>query len=215
MTQPIKEQCADDLSATGRQPPKIGVIVLAGGGSSRLGTPKQLLRIDSSSLIQRATKIAIDSQCDSTVVVLGAGAEKCRREIAHLSAEIVFNQNWKAGLSSSIRVGMQALINLKVDTRAVIFTACDQPFVDSDLLNRLAAAYCIHRTPIITSEYSGVKGIPALFDQEFFQPLLNLNGDCGARTVIQRNLHVVSSIPFSKGQIDIDTLKDYKRILKY
>lgn len=213
MTRPIREKSTDDSGAYGRQPSQIGVVVLAGGGSTRLGTPKQLLRVGSSSLIRRATKMAIASQCGCTVVVLGASAEECRRDISHLPARIVFNPDWKAGLSSSIRVGLQALVGFNRDVRAVIFTACDQPFVDSDLLNKLTAAYGKHSNPIIACEYSGALGIPALFDQEFFDLLINLNGDSGARSIIQRNLQVVSSIPFSRGLVDIDTVRDYERAL--
>src|SRR3954451_302285 len=81
---------------------RIGVVLLAAGASSRMGTPKQLLKIGGVSLIRRAAEQALDSGCQPVVVVLGAKAELIAPELNGLAITIAVNGEWKVGMSSSI-----------------------------------------------------------------------------------------------------------------
>src|SRR6185503_13282856 len=87
----------------------IGAIVLAAGGSSRLGVPKQLLEFHGESLVRRAAKAALESVCDRVVIVIGNHAQLMRQEIGDLPVSVVENKIWQIGISSSIRAGLEKL----------------------------------------------------------------------------------------------------------
>ncbi|HEY0757641.1 MAG TPA: nucleotidyltransferase family protein [Acidisarcina sp.] len=84
-------------------------LVLAAGGSRRLGQPKQLLELDGEALLRRTVRIAVEAGCGRVVVVLGAGAEALRLQVAGLPAEVVVNAEWEQGMGGSIRAGLEAL----------------------------------------------------------------------------------------------------------
>src|SRR5437868_14169899 len=85
----------------------VGLIVLAAGASSRMGTPKQLLRYDGETLLRRAVRVALGARCRPAVVVLGAQAEALRGEV--VGAQVVINEEWAEGMASSLRCGLRAL----------------------------------------------------------------------------------------------------------
>ncbi|MBD2500027.1 nucleotidyltransferase family protein [Anabaena azotica] len=190
----------------------IGIIILAAGASKRLGQPKQLLTYQGKSLIQQITKVAIDSQCRPIVVVLGAGAEMIEPHLINLDIHIVYNQHWSTGMASSIRCGLNAIGAIAPDIEAIILMLCDQPFVSLNLINQLIGEYQTTQSPIVASEYGGIQGVPALFHKTLFSELATLQGDIGARKTIRQHSSRCSSIPFSQGVIDIDTLEDYEQL---
>ena len=87
----------------------IGVIILAAGGSSRMGSPKQLLSYRGQSLVRHAANAALESVADRVVVVIGGYADEVRNELEALPLSIVENRSWQTGMSSSIRAGLQEL----------------------------------------------------------------------------------------------------------
>jgi molybdenum cofactor cytidylyltransferase len=86
---------------------KICAIILAAGASKRLGTPKQLIPHNNSTLIGHTIQCTLDSKCDETVVVLGANATLIQKKISNFPVNIVRNQNWKMGMGYTIRVGLE------------------------------------------------------------------------------------------------------------
>src|SRR5215213_514790 len=114
--------------------PRVGVIILAAGESSRLGEPKQLVKFRGQTLIRYVTNAALNSNCRPVVVVLGANAEMIEAEVP-LDARVIRNRDWKEGIASSIRCGLKA-IETEVD--AVILMLCDQPLLNAEMLNRFA-----------------------------------------------------------------------------
>src|SRR5439155_6210098 len=94
---------------TGNSEAKIGGLLLAAGGSSRLGRPKQLVEFEGKTLIRRATETLAASVCDPMVVVLGAEVDGCIEEIAGLAVDICINRGWHYGISSSIKAGLGML----------------------------------------------------------------------------------------------------------
>jgi molybdenum cofactor cytidylyltransferase len=187
---------------------KIGVIILAAGGSSRLGSPKQLLQYRGQSLIRGAVEAAAGSLCDRVVVVIGNEAQRMRDELDGLPVSLVENQNWRTGMSSSIRAGMEEL--LKGDLDAVVLMLCDQPFVTAEILNELIFTYFKTSDPIVASSYEGVQGAPAFFTRELFDELTSLTADEGARRVILKYPASVVTIPFPQGAFDVDTPHEYQ-----
>ncbi|MBD2743906.1 nucleotidyltransferase family protein [Coleofasciculus sp. FACHB-1120] len=190
--------------------PVVGLIILAAGASTRMGTPKQLLLYQGRSFLRHTAEIAIASLCQPIVVVLGANAEQIKPEVSELPIQIVENPQWAEGMSSSIRVGIEALDNLNQSLDAVAIALCDQPFISSQLLNQIVEAYQVTRRPIIASEYAGSLGVPALFSRALFPELMSLKTTEGAKQIIKKHSPEVFRIPFPGGAIDIDTPKDYQ-----
>ncbi len=190
---------------------RLGLILLAAGGSRRLGSPKQLLRdAGGQSLVRRAAETALASACRPVAVVLGADAEAAAAELAELPLTITINSDWQTGLASSLRAGLDALLE-HGPLDAVVVMLCDQPRVTPALLHSLLAASAETGCQIAACEYGGTLGVPALFAHSFFADLQALTGDEGARRVIRAYAGPVAKIPFPGGETDIDTATDAAR----
>lgn len=189
-------------------------IILAAGQSSRLGQPKQLLKYQNTTLLQHAIDVAKQSEAQSIIVVLGSNADIIFSEINTSGIHIVKNDDWKSGMGTTIRCGVQAVQMLDSKVDAAILMVCDQPFVTSDLLNGLIKKQKETGEPIIASQYGDTIGTPALFHNRFFSELIKLEGDAGAKKIMMRNRDFLATIPFPKGSIDIDTMDDYESLGK-
>jgi molybdenum cofactor cytidylyltransferase len=195
---------------------KIGAIILSAGASTRMGEPKQLLKIGNETLVRRAintVRQALPSDAPS-VLVLGANASLIAAEIQDLTIESVINLEWQSGMASSIRSGLNHLLQQSPDLQAVIIILIDQPLLKIELLNELISQFqnSPHQPLIVASEYNQTLGVPALFSQAVFADLLNLSGEAGARKVIQKYMTETAKILFLEGALDIDTPADYARI---
>jgi molybdenum cofactor cytidylyltransferase len=189
----------------------VGIVVLAAGGSRRLPGPKQLLRFRGRTLLRRAAQAAIEAGCGPVSVVLGSGAKQLRFELVDLGVRVVENPRWKEGMSTSIHAGLEAL-EATSPPDATLFMTCDQPFVTSALLRELVAIYVAKHPPAVACEYAGTVGVPALFDRSLFGDLRELEGDQGAKRVLERHLKTVARIPFEQGAVDIDTPEDVTKL---
>ncbi len=192
---------------------RIGIIILAAGASQRLGQPKQLLQFEGKTLLRRAVETAIETNYQ-TVVVLGANFEKTKAEIEELKVEICFNENWQDGMSSSLKTGLKKLLEVAPNLSALIVALCDQPFINSTILNGLAKTFEKTNAPIVASEYAETIGVPALFSRFVFDELLNLSADEGAKQIIKKHLAAVETISVPQAEIDIDTMADYEKMLR-
>ncbi len=187
---------------------RVAALVLAAGGSARLGQPKQLLPYDGSTLVRRAAEAALAAGCSPVLVVLGRERAAVAAALADLPIDLVPNELWERGIGSSIRAGLAALP--KVD--AVVILTCDQPAVTVDVLDRLLAAHAQRKNPIVASAYADTLGTPALFAQKFFAALRALPDAEGAKTIITTHLAEVQPVAFPEGAIDIDTPEDYRNL---
>jgi len=183
----------------------IGAVILAAGGSSRLGQPKQLLRFRGETLIARTVRAAAEARCTPIVVVTGDAGDAIRNEVCAMPAVVIENPNWRQGLGTSIRAGVQYLAN---STEAVLLLTCDQPLVDAVVIAELIRTREEAGKPIIASSYANTLGVPALFDRSCFPALLSLPDDSGAKYLIAARPDDVASVLFEDGVIDIDTPED-------
>ncbi|NES86367.1 MAG: nucleotidyltransferase family protein [Moorea sp. SIO2B7] len=190
----------------------IGIIILAAGGSKRLGKPKQLLPYLDKPLIQHIAEVAINSNCQPIVVVLGAYRETIEPYLSDFKIHIAFNKKWSEGMAISIQCGIKQLQKITPHLDGVILMLCDQPFVSTNIIHQLVAKYRSKNTLIVASEYSGILGVPALFDKTLFSEIMNLQGDIGAKKLIHRHHEAVLSIPFENGAIDLDTPEDVQKL---
>ena len=188
------------------------IVILAAGASTRLGRPKQLLPWQGKTLLQHAVETAL-TIATQPVVVTGCNADQLVAGVDQTQVHIVFNPGWQQGIASSIRCGLQALLNRTPQPDQVIFMVCDQPFVSPGLLLDLINERQKSQKSIIASSYGNTLGIPALFDKTHFSQLLDLQGDTGAKKVIQQFSEEVGSVEFKEGEFDVDTEGEYKRLI--
>lgn len=177
-----------------------------------MGRPKQLLPYQGKSLLEHAVDIANDSQAAPLIVVLGAHAKDLEKEIDEKKLHIVENKDWQEGMSSSIRCGLQALKRVALLSDAVILMVCDQPYINPSILNDLIAMQKKTGKPIVASKYGNTLGTPVLFFKSLFPELLELKGDKGAKMIIEKYVDELATVPFEKGNIDIDTEDDYRAL---
>ena len=190
--------------------PKIGGLLLAAGGSSRLGRPKQLVQFEGKTLIRRSGEMLTASVCDPVVVVIGAEIEESSREIAGLDLFVCINESWNVGISSSIKSGLSHLLNIEPALDAVVIALCDQPYVTSADIDSLAFEFQRGEAAIVASVYDGVAGVPVLFSHGTFDALFTLEGDEGARYLVRRSGNV-ATVPVDGAAFDIDTRDDLAR----
>jgi molybdenum cofactor cytidylyltransferase len=196
---------------TGPGRPPVAAIILAAGASTRMGGPKLLLTHHGVPLVRRAVETAVGGGCTDVVVVLGANHEQYRPQLQGTPARLLHNPEFSQGMSSSIRVGIEALAE---DTRAAIIMLADQPFIDRGVIERLITTYVTSKARIVACAYDGVQGAPVLFDRALFLELLLLEGDQGARqvmTIYPRNVTAIEISPHAA--TDIDTPEDARRLL--
>ena len=192
---------------------KVGAVILAAGSSSRMGRPKQTLQFQGMSLLRRAAIAALDATCRPVVVVTGAHAELSRRELDQLDVREAFNPDWETGMGSSLRTGIETLLNIDADVAAAVLLLCDQPHVTSDVVSSLLAAHQTTGRPIVASAYGESFGVPALFSRELFAELTQLAGSSGAKEVIKRHASEAHFLRFPEGEVDVDTPTDFSRLL--
>jgi molybdenum cofactor cytidylyltransferase len=189
------------------------IVILAAGSSSRFGSAKQLLHFNNKTLLQHVIDEAIDSGAEPVIVVTGANADEVEKEIKNKKVEFVFNKSWKEGMASSIVAGVKKAITLINDIEKIIITVSDQPFVSSTLFKQLYQTQEKNVQQIVACSYADTIGTPVLFTQNYFDALMSLEGEEGAKKILNANNSDVATIDFPQGAIDIDTQKDYDELL--
>ncbi|SMP26401.1 nucleotidyltransferase family protein [Flavobacterium hercynium] len=190
----------------------VGIVILAAGSSSRLGSPKQILPYKNTTLLQNTIREAILVSNVQVLVVTGANREIVQNEITQTTVKSSSNPDWESGMASSIVHGLKEMLLVFPETDACIFAVCDQPYVTSTIFSQLIKTYQKNTKGIIASSYADTLGTPVLFQKKYFKELFELIGQEGAKKVINRFLDDTIAVPFEKGNIDIDTLEDYSQL---
>ena len=190
-----------------------GIIILAAGSASRFGSAKQLLFFNQKSLLQHVINEAITAQINSIIVVTGANAELILQSLQQHSIQVVYNEHWQQGMASSIVAGLSEML-LNKEINEVIITVCDQPFVTAHLFNQLCKKKTESGKNIVACSYADTVGTPVLFTQKYFDKLLHLQGDEGAKKLLKQYHDEVATVSFPQGIIDIDTREDYEKLIQ-
>ena len=160
-------------------------LVLAAGASRRFGSQKLLAPSGGIPLARRSVEALLASALDEIVVVLGADADAVGASLAGLRVRAVTNPDYADGMSTSLRVGVDAL---PPQARAAVVALADQPAVGATLVDALIDRYRSTGGPIVAPLYrGGVRGNPVLFERSVFPELRAITGDEGGRSVIARD----------------------------
>lgn len=183
-------------------------VVLAAGGSRRLGRTKQLEPWGDSTLLEKVVARTYDFPVDEVWVVLGHDSERILSEIDLGDAFVVENLEWEEGIASSLRVGLDALTRLSRCDRALIVIG-DQPDVPVPLVDELFASHERAGRPVTLPKYRYSQGNPVLVDRSLWPRLMSLEGDEGARRLWQAHPEWVNEVWFSESAPrDVDTEED-------
>ncbi len=182
-------------------------IVLAAGGSSRLGRPKQFVRVRGQSLLARTLATAQRVTPRRVVVVVGASRTRARAIVRKCSPHtiVVANARWRDGMSGSLARGIAALPR---GVRAALLLTVDQPEVGARSLRRLIAHWARRPARPAAASYAGRLGVPAILTQRVWRAARRASGDVGARAILRNDANRVTHVALPEAAIDIDTQAD-------
>lgn len=171
----------------------IAGLLLAAGGARRFGAQKLVQPLQGKPLVRHAAE-ALGAATEELIVVVGHEEARVRAALAGVQCTLVVNAEWAAGLAGSVRAGIAALGD---DTDAVVIALGDQPGIDARVVRALVERWRASTMPIVAARYRGGRGHPVLFDRAVFGELAALEGDVGAKPVIER-------IPSRVAYVEID-----------
>ena len=191
----------------------LAAVILAAGGSSRMGQPKQLLKFRGTSLLRRAIDTALAVPTEQVIVVLGHAADQLLPECAATSATVVLNDQWMEGVSTSLRGGLAAVSS---DARGVFIYPADMPLVTPEALRELAHRQQVSGRPAAVTDAGGVRGVPVFITRSLFPALMIQEGDVGGAQYLRGHPEAVEAVHFDDPDLvrDVDRPEDYARLLE-
>ncbi|AYA36140.1 nucleotidyltransferase family protein [Hymenobacter oligotrophus] len=198
-----------------RAPHAVAAIILAAGSSSRMGTPKQLLNYQGTTLLRRVAEQAVAADCAPIVLVTGHLHEPLLHEVKGLPIIGVHNPDWALGMGGTLKIGLQALEQQSHTEQlsGVLVLLSDQPLVTADLLHKLIALHRNSAAPAVATQYAGSIGVPAVFARSHWQRLASLPPQQGAKKLLEHLGPEVATIDFAPAALDIDTPEQYAALL--
>jgi molybdenum cofactor cytidylyltransferase len=192
--------------------PEIAAIMLAAGRSSRMGSNKLLADLGGKPMIRRSVEAVLASAARPVIVVTGHESEKLRSSLAGLDVTFIDNPNFSGGLSTSLRAGLAAVPN---SAEGAIVCLGDMPLVGSAQIDKLISAFnpTEHRT-IIVPVHGGERGNPVLWGRQHFAAMAGIEGDRGARQLIDANAGEVTEVAMRSDTVlaDFDTPESLARL---
>jgi|WetSurMetagenome_2_1015567.scaffolds.fasta_scaffold504897_2 molybdenum cofactor cytidylyltransferase len=188
-------------------------IILSAGESKRMGMPKQLLPWGKTIVLQQVIENADSSRLGQLLVVLGHLAGEIAGKITVSSkTHILVNQDFRDGMSSSVKCGIK---NASADAEAFMLLLGDQPFISTNVIDKLIDSYRAGRHGIVIPVYDGHRGHPVIFDLRYKGELLSIR-DQGAREVIHKHAQDTFEVCVDSPNVlnDIDTPQDYQEAKK-
>ena len=186
----------------------ISAILLGAGESKRMGVDKLSLPGRRKTVLEHCFETLLQSEVQEIVVVLGNRNQRVKNRFQVGKTKVVVNPYSKRGMSTSIRKGLQAI---HPGSAGILIALGDQPFLKTRTINALVRAFDRRENGIIIPSFRGRMGHPVIFHKRYRKELMNLRGDVGGRTVVDRHPEEVKVVPVkSEGVVkDVDTWQDY------
>ena len=189
------------------------------------GRHKLLLPLHDRPVLAHVLDATLASQARPLILVLGHQADQVRERIARFTTRpdliILENADYLQGMSTSMRLGIQTLLSLnyrkpltgEIDSALVLLG--DQPLITTRDIDTLIATYRTTGKRIIAPTYEGKRGNPVLFDASLFPELLEVTGDEGGRSVLERHRDEIATVEMGNplANIDVDTWEAYQQVL--
>jgi molybdenum cofactor cytidylyltransferase len=192
----------------------VSAIILAAGESRRMGKTKQLLDVGGKPLLQHILDRIRQTEVDEVILVLGHEAERIQKKVSTPGVKVVLNPDYRQGMITSIRQGLQAL-----DPRSEAFFIVlgDQPGIEPKVYNLLIQEFRTRfpRKTILLPTYKGKRGHPALFSVKYRPEAFRIEGDRGFRKVLEMYPQEVFLVELESESIvnDLDTPQDYQNFI--
>ncbi|MFO7733396.1 MAG: nucleotidyltransferase family protein [Candidatus Aminicenantes bacterium] len=186
----------------------IWAVILAAGGSRRMGTQKMLLPFGDGTIVERVVRAALDASLQGIVVVLGADEARVREKLAPYPVTFAVNADWQRGMLSSVQTGFEALPE---KATAVVVMLGDQPFIKAETVDELVAHHRETRKGIVLPVHGGRRGHPVLIDKKYGAEIVALGPEGTLREVVHAHAADVLEVEIDDPDIlrDIDTPEDY------
>jgi molybdenum cofactor cytidylyltransferase len=186
----------------------IAALVLAGGGSTRLGRPKQVEPWGETTLLGHVVAEVEKGPFDLRVVVVGSASEQVLETVDLSQWMVVENPEWEEGIASSLRVGLDAIHRLSRAETVAIFLG-DEPTVDQAVISALIAARTRSKRQVVIPKFRYEWGHPVLVDRPLWPRLMSLEGDYGSKALFQAHPQWVEEVWFeARMPRDVDTDED-------
>ena len=202
-------------------------IILAAGSSSRMGEGrhKLLLPLAGRPVLAHVIEAALASQARPIIIVLGHHASEVRAQIATYATQsgviLIENKGYMQGMSTSMRIGLEFLMSIDIpqassSAGSALIMLGDQPMITPQIIDNLIKARHMSGKRIIAPLYDGKRGSPVLFDASLFPELLQVTGDEGGRSILERHRQEVAMVEVGNAiaNYDIDTWEAYQSVLK-
>jgi molybdenum cofactor cytidylyltransferase len=189
--------------------PFVAGLVLGAGGSARLGRPKQLLPYGDGTLLGHVVGVARECRFEQTIVAIGGHADEVRAAVDLSGTEVVVNEDYGEGCSSSIAAAV-AVVDRRCEL--LVLMLGDQPGVTAETVARLRAG--AGDAPLAACRYDDGRGHPLAFARDTFGALADLHGDKGVWRLLDQRSSEVEAVPVA-GPVprDVDTREDYQAVL--
>ena len=186
-------------------------VVLAAGGSTRMGRPKQLADLDGRPLLAHVLGAVEGAPVDRVVVALGGAAARVLDRVELGRAEPLVVEGWAAGMGHVLAA---TLAQVGDDWAALVVLLGDQPLVSGRAVARVVEAWRSGAGPVVTAAYGGRPGHPKLFDRRLLPDLLRLTGDTGARDLVAAHPEWVHQVEVGDlgSDADVDVEADLDRV---
>lgn len=188
-------------------------IILAAGESTRMGTPKPLLKLNGETFLEHILSVLKASRIGTIKVILGHQAEQIRRRLSLNDVDVIINKEYKKGQLSSLVAGILSLES-EQSVDGIMVCLVDHPLVRVRLVDELIDRFYKSDKWIVVPKHEGKRGHPVIFSKALFPDLLKAPLEAGAKAVVRENQDKVLEVETEDEGvlIDIDTLEQYRRI---